>query len=528
MDSRLSVEFKGKIVPIKPLNSNLTLAKCFIMALGKNRNRTNFSKESVEDAMPTLFNIPVVGRLFLGEDGAWHMGGHDKALELNEDGTYKLKAITVPFGVVPVQDNVHYEEVKENDGTINTYLVADIILWTGQYPTLLEAAYNEETLFNQSMEVDFLELKKRKDGYTDVNKFQFSKLCMLGKSDDEEYNRKPCFPSARVDTYEFSEEETWTRLSKEFSEELAKVFNNQENENKGESMLTSEVIEKVLAEFGIESQATLDFEINKMTEDEVRAKLSEQFSANGAPATEGNGVSEGDANAEPSAEHGEDSTSEPSSTAEPAQEPEKFELDLTNNQKREALCDAAAKLCNWSKEEYTNYWLCDFTDEYVYLSYHYESRENKEYGHVRCTYKVEGEMAVIEVESAVKVKLAWVTAEDEAAIEANKKEFEELKGYKAERIEADRRKEYGEVIGQFSDLSENEEYKAIVGRAMEFASVEDLEKEFFALRGRLGVCTPKKKAVGDIRIPTTFEAEKQTLADKERQFMQKYLRKNNN
>ncbi len=293
-------------------------------------------------------------------------------------------------------------------------------------------------------------------------------------------------------------------------------------------MLTSEVIEKVLAEFGIESQATLDFEINNMTEDELRAKLSEQFSANGAPATEGNGVSEGDANAEPSAEHGEDSTSEPSSTAEPAQEPEKFELDLTNNQKREALCDAAAKLCNWSKEEYTNYWLCDFTDEYVYLSYHYESRENKEYGHVRCTYKVEGEMAVIEVESAVKVKLAWVTAEDEAAIEANKKEFEELKGYKAERIEADRRKEYGEVIGQFSDLSENEEYKAIVGRAMEFASVEDLEKEFFALRGRLGVCTPKKKAVGDIRIPTTFEAEKQTLADKERQFMQKYLRKNNN
>lgn len=41
-----------KIKPVKPINEQFTLCKCFVMAIGKNVNKTIISKESVDDALP--------------------------------------------------------------------------------------------------------------------------------------------------------------------------------------------------------------------------------------------------------------------------------------------------------------------------------------------------------------------------------------------------------------------------------------------------------------------------------------------
>ena len=79
---RESVKFNAKITPVKPLNDEMTLCKCYVMAVGKNRNYSCISKEAVEDALPTIYNIPVVGHMYVGEDGEYHMGGHD--LKLHE------------------------------------------------------------------------------------------------------------------------------------------------------------------------------------------------------------------------------------------------------------------------------------------------------------------------------------------------------------------------------------------------------------------------------------------------------------
>ena len=56
------------------------------MAIGKNVNKTIISKESVDDALPTLFNIPVVGHLYIDENGEIRLGGHDIILEKDADG----------------------------------------------------------------------------------------------------------------------------------------------------------------------------------------------------------------------------------------------------------------------------------------------------------------------------------------------------------------------------------------------------------------------------------------------------------
>lgn len=122
------------------------------------------------------------------------------ALEKDEDGNYKFKVLTVPYGVVPQQDNVHYEEVEESDGTRKTYLVADVILWTGRYPDLLNAKYSKDLYFAQSMEITPSKTSKE-DGFLNVEEYQYSALCLLGKSDDASKNIEPCFEQARVEPY---------------------------------------------------------------------------------------------------------------------------------------------------------------------------------------------------------------------------------------------------------------------------------------------------------------------------------------
>lgn len=187
MSDKMVIGFTGKVVPKKPVNDQMTLCKCYVMAIGKNQNKSNISKEASDDALPSLFNIPVVGHLFVDKNNNCRMGGHDMALEKDDDGNYKFKVLTVPYGVVPQQDNVHYEEVEEDNGTVKTYLVADVILWTGRYPELLDATYSKEIYFAQSMEINPSETSKE-EGYLNVLKYQYSALCLLGKSDNKSEN----------------------------------------------------------------------------------------------------------------------------------------------------------------------------------------------------------------------------------------------------------------------------------------------------------------------------------------------------
>ena len=154
MTKRYTVEFNAKVTPVKPLNDEFTLCKCYVMALDKNRNLSFISQDAADAALPTLFNIPVIGHLYVDDEGKYHMGGHDMTIVQNSDGQYEFKSICVPYGVVPQQDGIHYEDIQEPNGDTHTYLVADVILWTGRFPELHEAVYNEETYFGQSMEIN--------------------------------------------------------------------------------------------------------------------------------------------------------------------------------------------------------------------------------------------------------------------------------------------------------------------------------------------------------------------------------------
>lgn len=224
---RKQINFNAKVTPIKPLNDEFTLCRCYVMALEKNRNLTYISKETAEAALPTLFNVPVIGHLWEDEDGNYHMGGHDMTIEEGKDGEWRFKSVCIPFGVVPQQEDIHYEDIAEPNGDVHTYLVADVILWTGRYPELKDAIYAEDVYFGQSMEInvaDYEPLEEDKN-YTNILGYSYSALCLLGKSDDPDYHVEPCFPMASVEPYEFSlEDAKFSALMQNMKDDLAKCF----------------------------------------------------------------------------------------------------------------------------------------------------------------------------------------------------------------------------------------------------------------------------------------------------------------
>ena len=222
-ENKLSCQFSMQLTNFEKLNDNFTKAKCYVLALGKNQNKSYFGKDAVDAAYPSLAFVPVVGHLMETEDGKHYLGGHDYKLDKEK---MELKSLCVPFGVaVPAPEPV-YETVVENGSEMSTYLTSDIILWTGRYPELAEAIYSDKILFNQSMEVYFDKYEKLEEdpAYTNIQSFTFDALCLLNKSDDKKFNVEPCFPSASVVATDYSATDVFGAMVAEMKEQLKSYF----------------------------------------------------------------------------------------------------------------------------------------------------------------------------------------------------------------------------------------------------------------------------------------------------------------
>ena len=508
MKDRLEIGFTSKLVPVKPINEQFTLCKCYVMSLGKNQNRSNISKESADDAMPSIFNIPVVGHLYVDEDNVCRMGGHDMELVKDEEGKYKFRVLTVPFGVVPSDSNLRYEDVFEN-GELKTYLAADIILWTGRYPELFDAKYDDNIWYAQSMEIIPSKTSKE-DGYLNIEKFQYSALCLLGKSDDPSKNVAPCFKNARVEPYEFSDTEAWSKLYEEFKFELAKCYSKEEFGEGGDGTLENEV--QVQTEVFEENPVTEE----PITEPEITEEpvVTEEY-------TEETPVVE-----EPVVEGTQPEVTPEVEPVEFTEEPVvKFSVELTSEEKRGALRNKISEFEVWDENYYEGYSLVDFNSEYAYVWFHIAGVTiGEESGYARFNYfNNDGEISV-DKNSFVRVRQVWLTKEDEEKLSQHQTLFDELKSYKEKRIEDDRQKEYANIISEFSDLGEVEEYKEVVKEAMNFESAEALSEKLYAIRGK-NMKKPAKKPLDQVRIPVGFAGEQKELSDVD-QFMNRYLHHN--
>ena len=254
-----SLKFKAKVKPVEKLNEEFTLCKCYVQGVGKNRNYSYMSKENIIKNSSTLHYAPVVGHLIQKEDGSLYMGGHDWTI----DDDYNFKSVCVPYGVVTM-DEFEFEEVDEYGEKVE-YMTANVVLWTGRYPELMEAVYSEDIWFNQSMEIAVEQYRPYEEdsNYMELLDWTYSALCMLGKADDKDSveHTEPCFIESKIIPYNFSKAEFSEAMS-EMKHGLAFYF-----EKKGDEEAMEEIKDVVMEE-------TADVE-EPIVEDEVAVQLDE-------------------------------------------------------------------------------------------------------------------------------------------------------------------------------------------------------------------------------------------------------------
>ena len=207
MKDKIKLSYEIKDYDVYDTHKDHAIVRAKIVNVGKNNNDTSFSKESIERALPTLYNIPLIGIYSEIEND---FKSHAKN-DLERKQTYAI-------GTIPESCNAHFEEDMGME-----YLVADIVVWKEYFPDFFNVIVNNEEKEKQttiSMEISLLDYEK-KDGIFDITEFSFNGICLLGT------NVRPGIPNAglRVVRFEegkidFEDNTLYQNLLKESNEEM--------------------------------------------------------------------------------------------------------------------------------------------------------------------------------------------------------------------------------------------------------------------------------------------------------------------
>lgn len=232
------LDFQVSISDVKQIHPLFSTCRVRTLYTGDNRNMSHITPEAVEKALPTAYNIPIVGEFSME---AKDFKGHGGKIDLD---TYKYVHTTKPYGVVPESAKFSWEEVKDKDGVNRTYLVIeDCILWTGRYE---EAFSIVETGKGQSMEIEVVDgaWDEKTEMYR-IDDFIFSGLCILGDGTE------PAFEGANISAYSFEDKDAFRKEFAQMKEEFAQMMNDLKNSLNTNKEVINLTLEQLLEKYSI-------------------------------------------------------------------------------------------------------------------------------------------------------------------------------------------------------------------------------------------------------------------------------------
>ena len=479
MDTKkFNLDFGTSFSDFKDINPNFAIGKMRIAYAGRNRNKTEISKDVFEEAIPTMFNCPVVARY----DREKNMfGGHDIEVVVS-DNAIKVVNATTPIGIVPYGAQWCWEEVTENDGQTRQYLCVEVLFWKRQegYEHLVEIGSAD-----QSMEVDFVDYHKDADGYYVAEKICFSAFCLLEAVE-------PCFESASVELFSFRGEDEYKR---QFALMLDDLRQYTESSKEGDEKMKEFKEDK---ELEVKDACNPDKK-KKKCDDEEELEVKDACNP-------GKKKKKCD----------DEEELEVKDACNPGKKKKKCaanEFSCTYVQKREAIQEALP--CSVERNEddevvkTTDFWLCDFDDDYAFVEKYTWVREDcnsdREYGRMHYAFNDAELTAIIDGEFE-KMVVTWVTEDEYATLMQDREnakkyaeefaaykdthsvensEVEKLREYKMQKMASERESAVNELFAKFADLAENEEFKQFAA-SEEIASMElsEIENKCFAIRGK--------------------------------------------
>lgn len=181
------------ITSISPLISRCEIK---VLYIGQNRNLSSITKEVATEMAQTLPGTPIVGYYSEKEED---FRDHGDQMIIDGDGI-KLNCLTQPYGFIPLEPKVWFQEFEDTDAYGNVqlreYLMCEGYLWTEQYKAA-QIILNEGR--PHSMELDEATLKgywsndnNRGIDFFIITDATFSKLCVLGE------DVEPCFEGSSI------------------------------------------------------------------------------------------------------------------------------------------------------------------------------------------------------------------------------------------------------------------------------------------------------------------------------------------
>lgn len=478
-----SIVFSSSIKDWRELNSSFDQGVLMIAYHGANRNKMHIGKREFEEAIPTMFNCPVVCNYKRETDS---IGAHDVEI-VKQDNSIKLVNVTSPIGIVPESANVWWTEVTEDNGDVHEYLCADILVWKRQEAY---AHIKENGITDESMEIRIKSGHREDDGLYHVDSFEFLAFCLLESA-------PPCFESASIELFSLGDFKTkYANMMDDFKREFSTVMTAsaddiKQNLSKGG---TDELdVNELMQKYGLTAE-DVDFDVSGMEQSEIEARfaqLQEQKQGNpdanfseeseeGDPSD--NGAAEASEAGDPSDDENHDSDADQidhdgqgESDAQPSNHDEQ-EFSLSAEQFFRELHDAL------SVEVYTDpiwgetrrYWYMDHDYEASEV-YVYDISDDKIYGFM---YSRNGDNVVIDFASKKRKKTVYVDFDEGESAFSVREIISEFRS-KFEKRTADE----AEVFGRFADLSGNELFEKLRGDCSKM-TIEQIEEKCFAIRGR--------------------------------------------
>jgi len=419
----------------------------------------NFSKESLENAAPTIVNKPILARVVFDSEGNPQFSGHDKHIETDYKKEVRIIYDEVPIGIIP---EVNEYKVEYDKNTNTSYAYCYGYIWKKYSNYALDIIERDKDI-KLSMEINIEKFKidsKTKEKI--VTQFKYDGITLLGN------NRTPGMKNASATT-EFdlnSENEVKDENIKEYLHEFISEFKNLitefDNSKEGGNVQLKEKTEHV--EETVDNQNTENFENTEKEETKVVEENHEE------PVTDSkeNFEAENTSNEETKAE-------------------EKEDFELTSNELRNKLEKAVRVL--FRKLPNTYGYLQDYDSKYVY---YIKEVYTDDTGYIptsyRRSYEIVDDVATLkddETETVVKILTKDEWNEIETARESQQVEFEELKQFKAETLEKERKAKLDVVFDKFDKkLDGLDEYKELKENNMDF-SIEEIENKCFAICGRM-------------------------------------------
>ncbi|MGG3920371.1 hypothetical protein ABEV41_00225 [Geobacillus thermodenitrificans] len=168
-----------KVQDYEANDTRFTKVKIWLMHLHENLNGSYFSKEVVTEAIPTLANTPILAFIEENSDGEIDFSDHRMVL-VKKDGEFSIKYLGQAIGVIPSDNNAHFETRLCDDGIEREFLVCEGLIWN-KWDDPIDI-FNRDVVKWQSMELhEEYEGYWGDDGLFHFTKFKFFGACALGK-----------------------------------------------------------------------------------------------------------------------------------------------------------------------------------------------------------------------------------------------------------------------------------------------------------------------------------------------------------